>query len=168
MTGGFGQMLVVLEKGGIDAGPVADPMYTKNKQKLPRAGACDRRPAAAHQRRLGDDRRGGQDQGRVHPRACCAPRRRAVEFIYANPKEAAKLIAPEYNLDTETTYEILVNLINSTKSSGVPYWGTGQILYEPMNNMIKAQKDVGALSGDVDWSKIVDESFLADDLKTKK
>ena len=34
--------------------------------------------------------------------------------------------------------------------------------------MMRAQKLVGALNGDVDWSKIVDTSFLADDLKTKK
>ena len=27
---------------------------------------------------------------------------------------------------------------------------------------------VGALSGDVDWSKLVDTSFLPDDLKPKK
>jgi hypothetical protein len=34
--------------------------------------------------------------------------------------------------------------------------------------MIRAQKLVGALSGDVEWGKIVDTSFLADDLKPKK
>jgi NitT/TauT family transport system substrate-binding protein len=37
-----------------------------------------------------------------------------------------------------------------------------------MDNMIRAQKLVGAVKGDVDWSKIVDESFLPDDLKSKK
>jgi hypothetical protein len=37
-----------------------------------------------------------------------------------------------------------------------------------MDRMIRAQKLVGALSGEVEWSKIVDERFLADDLKTKK
>jgi NitT/TauT family transport system substrate-binding protein len=167
MTGGFGQMLVVLEKGGIDAGPVADPMYTKNKQKyrvlvpatkvLPPLTNVVGVTTEEAARTKGD-----------FIRAVVRARRRAVEFIYSNPDEAAKLIAPEYNLDVETTREILHNLIDSTKEAGVPYWGPGNILYEPMNNMIKAQKDVGALTGDVDWSKIVDESFLPDDLKTKK
>jgi NitT/TauT family transport system substrate-binding protein len=36
-----------------------------------------------------------------------------------------------------------------------------------MDNMIQAQKDVGALSGEVVWSDLVDESFLPDDLKSK-
>jgi NitT/TauT family transport system substrate-binding protein len=36
-----------------------------------------------------------------------------------------------------------------------------------MDRMIRAQKLVGALTGDVDWSKIIDTSFLADDLKSK-
>jgi NitT/TauT family transport system substrate-binding protein len=167
MTGGFGQMLVVLEKGGIDAGPVADPMYTKNKQKYRvLVPATDVLPPLTNVVSVTTEE-AAKTKGNFI-RAVLRARRRAVEFIYANPMEAAKLIAPEYNLDVDTTHEILVNLIESTKSSGVPYWGTGQILYEPMNNMIKAQKDIGALSGDVDWSKIVDESFLPDDLKTKK
>jgi NitT/TauT family transport system substrate-binding protein len=37
-----------------------------------------------------------------------------------------------------------------------------------MNNMIRAQRLVGALKGEVDWSKLIDESLLPDDLKTKK
>jgi len=56
-----------------------------------------------------------------------------------------------------------------TKSkSGVPYWGAGNFDFDGMNAMLRAQKLVGALSGDVDWTKIVDTSFLADDLKPKK
>jgi len=90
-----------------------------------------------------------------------------VEYIYANPGEAAKLIAPEYKLDVPVTKEILDALIASTKTAGVPYWGPGDIRYEPMNNMIKAQKDVGAIEGDVDWATLVDESFLPGDLKSK-
>jgi len=49
----------------------------------------------------------------------------------------------------------------------VPYWGPGYFDMAGMDRMIRAQKLVGALSGDVDWSKIVDISFLSDDLKTK-
>src|SRR3546814_7064828 len=66
--------------------------------------------------------------------------------IYENPDEAAKLIAPEYDLDVAVTQEILHNLIDSTADAGVPYWGEGELVYEPMDNMIQAQKDVGAIS----------------------
>jgi len=60
------------------------------------------------------------------------------------------------------------NLLASEKKGGIPYWGPGDIRIDTMDNMIRAQKIVGALKGDADWSKLVDESFLPDDLKTKK
>ena len=164
MTGGFGPMLVALEQGGIDAAPVADPMYTKNKEKyrvvvkasealppLTNVVAVTTEEAA---RTKGD-----------FIRAVIRARRRAVDFIYENPAEAAKLIAPEYDLEVGVTQEILEALIASTEATGVPYWGPGDIRYEPMDNMIQVQKDVGALEGDVNWADLVDESFLPDDLK---
>lgn len=165
-TGGFGPMLVALEQGAIDAAPMADPMYTKNKDKyrvlveatkvLPPLNNVVGVTTAEAAAGKGD-----------FIRAVIRARRQAVEYIYANPGEAAKLIAPEYKLDVSVTKEILDALIASTKTAGVPYWGPGDIRYEPMNNMIKAQKDVGAIEGDVDWSTLVDESFLPGDLKSK-
>jgi NitT/TauT family transport system substrate-binding protein len=52
--------------------------------------------------------------------------------------------------------------------NGVPYWGEGDLNYEDLNNMVKAMRLVGIIQGEVDWTKIVDESFLPDDLKSKK
>jgi NitT/TauT family transport system substrate-binding protein len=34
--------------------------------------------------------------------------------------------------------------------------------------MVRAQRLVGVIKGDIDWSKMVDESFLPADLKGKK
>ena len=165
-TGGFGPMLVALEQGGIDVAPMADPMYTKNKTKyrvlvpatkvLPPLNNVVGVTTAEAAASKGD-----------FIRAVIRARRRAVEYIYAHPGEAAKLIAPEYKLDVDVTKEILDSLIASTETAGVPYWGPGDLRYGPMDNMIKAQKDVGAIEGDVVWSKLVDESFLPDDLKSK-
>jgi NitT/TauT family transport system substrate-binding protein len=164
-TGGFGPMLVALEEGGIDAGPVADPMYTKNKEKyrviVP---ATEVLPPLTNV--VGVTTAEAASSKGDFIRAVLRARRRAVEFIYADPEEAAKLIAPVYNLDVDVTKEILVNLIESTNTSGVPYWGPGDIRYEPMDNMIQAQIDVGALSGEVEWAELVDESFLPDDLRS--
>jgi len=49
----------------------------------------------------------------------------------------------------------------------VRYWSGGEINLKAMNEMMRAQKIVGALKDDPDWSKIIDESFLPDDLKKK-
>jgi len=95
-------------------------------------------------------------------------RRKAVEFMYANPAEASKIIAKVYNLDAGVTEKVVRALLESEKKGGVPYWGPGDLRIDTMNNMIRAQKLVGAVKGDVDWSKLIDESFLPDDLKSKK
>lgn len=165
-TGGFGPMLVALEEGGIDAGPVADPMYTKNKEKYRVIiEATEVLPPLTNV--VGVTTGEAAQSKADFIRAVLRARRRAVDFIYENPNEAAELIAPEYKLDVDVTTEILVNLIESTQAAGEPYWGPGDLRYEPMDNMIQAQKDVGALEGEVDWSELVDESFLPDDLKSK-
>ena len=78
-------------------------------------------------------------------RAVIRARRRAVADIYADPAAAAAVIAPEYKLDVAVTREILERLVASGKDSGVPYWGPGDIRYGPMDEMIKAQQDIGAL-----------------------
>jgi NitT/TauT family transport system substrate-binding protein len=94
-------------------------------------------------------------------------RRKAVEYMRTNTKESAAIIAKAYNLEPAVAESTLRNLLASEKRGGVPYWGPGDLRIDTMNNMIRAQKLVGALQGDVDWSKLVDESFLPNDLKSK-
>jgi NitT/TauT family transport system substrate-binding protein len=164
MTGGFGPMLVALEQGGIDAAPVADPMYTKDKEKYRVVvRASEALPPLTNVVAVTTEEAAASKGDFI--RAVIRARRRAVDFIYENPAEAAKLIAPEYNLEVDVTQDILEALIASTEATGVPYWGPGDIRYEPMDNMMQVQKDVGAFTGDVNWDELVDESFLPDDLK---
>lgn len=166
-TGGFGPMLVALEQGGIDVAPLADPMYTKNKHKYRvLAAATTVLPPLTNVVGVTTEE-AARDKGDFI-RAVIRARRRAVEYIYFNPFEAAKLIAPAYNLDVETTKDILLSLIASTNPSGVPYWGPGDIRYGPMDNMIKVEKEMGSITGDVNWADLVDESFLPQDLRSKK
>jgi NitT/TauT family transport system substrate-binding protein len=95
-------------------------------------------------------------------------RRKAVEFMYANPKESAVIIAKAYSLEVPVAEATVRNLLASEKKGGVPYWGPGDIRIDTMDNMIRAQTLVGAMKGAADWSKLIDEQFLPDDLKTKK
>ena len=89
-----------------------------------------------------------------------------AEFMHANPKEAAQIIASVYKMEPA----VIENAIRQTGATvdGITYWGPGRINYKGLDNMIRAQKLVGAVKGDVDWSKIVDESFLPEDLRSKK
>ncbi|MFM9887495.1 MAG: ABC transporter substrate-binding protein [Burkholderiales bacterium] len=166
-TGGFGAGLTVLELGGVDAVPVAEPLWSKNigKYKLI-ASAPDILPALSNVVGVTTG-----DAIRAKPefiRGVILARRKAVEFMRTNTKEAATIIATAYDLTPAVAESTVRNLLDSEKKGGVPYWGAGELRIDTMNNMIRAQKLVGAFKGDVDWSKLIDESFLPDDLRSKK
>jgi len=165
-TGGFGEAVIALNLGLIDASAIADPVWSKNKAQFRTVVAANDvlaplcnvigviTPEAAASK--GD-----------FVRAIIRGRRKAVEFMGAHPDEAADIVAQAYNLDSDVAKSTIHNLVAPSKS-GVPYWGPGYFDLSGMDRMIRAQKLVGALSGDVDWSKIVDTSFLPDDLKAKR
>ena len=58
--------------------------------------------------------------------------------------------------------------LTTAKTQGVPYWGEGEIHLDGLKRMIEAQRSVGAITGEVDYSKIIDTRFLPDDLKAIK
>jgi len=42
------------------------------------------------------------------------------------------------------------------------------IEYESLNNLVRAMNLIGVISGELDWNKYVDESYLPADLQSKK
>jgi hypothetical protein len=77
-------------------------------------------------------------------RAVIRARRQAVEFMYANPDESADIIAKAYNLSSDVSRSAVRNLLGSHDKSGVRYWSAGEINLKAMNEMMRAQKIVGA------------------------
>ena len=152
-TGGFGPGLTALENGGIDVMALTDPLTSKNA--FPPMNNVVGVSTTKAMKEQGDTLR-----------AIIRARRRGVEFMKANPKEAAQIIAAVYKMEPA----VIENAIRQTGVTvdGVSYWGPGGINYKGLDNMIRAQKLVGAIKGDVDWSKIVDESFLPENLRSRK
>jgi NitT/TauT family transport system substrate-binding protein len=165
-TGGFGEAVVALNLGLIDASAIADPVWSKNKSQFRvLVSASDVLPPLCNVIGVTTGEAAATKGDFI--RAILRGRRKAVEFMSAHPDEAADIVAKAYNLDVEVTKSTIHNLVAPSKS-GVPYWSAGNFDIAGMDRMIRAQKLVGALSGDVDWSKLIDTSFLTDDLKTKK
>ncbi len=54
-------------------------------------------------------------------------RRKAVEFMRANPKESAQLIAKYYKMDPAVIEKVITNLMDHGTVKGVPYWGRRQL-----------------------------------------
>src|SRR6478752_276123 len=164
-AGGFGPGLTALENGGIDVMALTDPLTSKNAEKY-RVIGWGRDLFPPMNNVVGIATTKAMKEHGDTLRAIIRARRRGVEFMKANPKEAAQIIATVYKMEPA----VIENAIRQTGVTvdGVSYWGPGGINYKGLDNMIRAQKLVGAIKGDVDWSKIVDESFLPEDLRTKK
>ena len=165
-TGGFGPMVAALELGQIDVAPVTEPLWSQNKDKyrvlitgaeaLPPLDNVVGVVTAEASKTRGD-----------FIRAVIRARRRAIAFMKANPDEAGEILSKPFNITPEVAASAVRNLTTSL-TEGVPYWGDGDIHLEGMKRIIEVQKSVGALSGDIDLSKVVDTQFLPDDLKKIK
>ena len=165
-TGGFGPGLTALENGGVDMMALTEPLTSRNERKYSVViRAKDVFPQMNNVLGVTTTKAAANRPNDV--KCVISARRKAVEFLYANPKEAAKIIAKAYKMEEDVIEKAVTNLINGSVD-GVPYWGPGRFHFEGMDNMLRAQRMVGAVTGDVNWSKMVDESFLPDDLKTKK
>jgi len=157
---------VALNLGSIDAAAIADPVWSKNQAQFRVVvRATDVLPPLCNV--IGVSTGAAVASRGDFLRAVLRGRRKAVEFMYSNPEDAAAIVAKVYNIDPEVARSAIHNLVSS-KTAGVSYWGPGKFDFEGMDRMIRAQKLVGALSGEVDWSKLVDTSFLPDDLKPPK
>jgi len=166
-TGGFGESVVALNLGSIDAAAMAEPVWSKNKSQFRVVvRATEVLPPLCNV--IGVSTGEAVAKRGDFLRAILRGRRKAVEFMYSNPDEAAAIVAKSYNLDLAVAKSAVQSLVDSKAKSGIPYWGPGNFDFDGMDRMIRAQKLVGALTGDVDWAKIVDTSFLPDDLKPKK
>jgi NitT/TauT family transport system substrate-binding protein len=162
-TGGFGPMVAALELGQIDCAPVTEPLWSKSKDKfrvlitgaeaLPPLDNVVGMATGEAIKTRGDFIRG-----------VIRARRRAVEFMIAHPDEAGDIVAKPFNITPEVARSAVRNLTTSM-TQGVPYWGNGQFHLSGMKRIIEVQKSVGALSGDIDVTKMIDTQFLPEDIR---
>ncbi len=166
-VGGFGEQIVALNLGSIDVATLADPVWSKNAADLqPIVFAADVLPPLCNV--IGVTTGAAANAHPDFVRAIIRGRRKAVEFMYAHPDDAGEIIAKVYNLEPAVVKAAVNRLTTSHAKSGVHYWGPGGFDFAGMDRMIHAQTVVGAFTGTADWSKLVDTSFLPDDLKPHK
>jgi NitT/TauT family transport system substrate-binding protein len=165
-TGGFGEGVAALDTGLITVAPMAEPVWSKFKDKY-RAVVVASEALPPLGNVVGVTTVEGAAKNGKFISAVIRARRKAVQFMKSNPDESADIIAKAYNLERDVARSAVRNLVNST-TNGVPYWSEGQVNLSGLQRMIDAQKAVGAITGDVDLSKIIDTRFLPDDLKKNR
>jgi NitT/TauT family transport system substrate-binding protein len=162
-TGGFGEGIAALESGQIDVAPITEPLWSKVKGKF-RAVVVASETLPPLDNVVGVATAEMMEKKGDFIRAVIRARRKAVKFMKEHPEEAAQIVAKEYNLDPAVALSAVKNLTTST-TRGVPYWGEGEIHMDGLKRMIEAQRAVGAITGEVDYNKVIDTRFLPDDLK---
>jgi len=163
-VGGFGEQVVALDIGAIEVATLADPVWSKNSAKLRTVvRGADALPPLCNVIGVATGKAIAEHGDFL--RAVLRARRKAVEFMYAHPDEAGDIIAKAYDLDPTIARQAVHNLTTMVPGATRPYWGTGRFDIKGMDGMIAAQRSVGAYSGTPNWEKIIDRSFLADDLK---
>ncbi len=165
-TGGFGEGVAALDIGAIDVAPMAEPVWSKFKGKYRAVvAASDVLPPLDNV--VGVTTSAAAASRADFIKAVIRARRQAVEFMNANPDEAGDIVAKHYNIDKEVARSA-VRSLTASRTHGIPYWGTGQFHLDGMKRMMDVQKMVGAISGDFDLAKMIDTSFLPEDIRTPK
>jgi NitT/TauT family transport system substrate-binding protein len=165
-TGGFGEGVVALDLGAVDIAPIPEPLWSQHQSKYRAVvRASDLLPPLDNVVGVTTAKAAATRGDFI--RAVIRARRKAVKFMKEHPDEAAEIVAKQYNIDLDVAKSAVRNLTTST-TKGVPYWGEGEIHLDGLKRMIEAQRSVGAIQGEVDYSKIIDTRFLPDDLKALK
>lgn len=157
--GSVGSGLSALEQGGVDAALILEPLYSARKDRYKVAFSLENLPSMTPTVGVatGDFMRKSPDQ----LRGLLAAWRSAVNFIYENPEEAAKMVAKRYG----DTLPVDVATASMKRMAAIKYWSQGDFDMDALNIWVKGMERMGEWSGPVDWSKVLDSSFLAADLR---
>jgi NitT/TauT family transport system substrate-binding protein len=159
-SGGYVNGLTMLEQGAVSGAVLIEPLSITRKSKyrtVYRAGDVLQPMTTS----VGITTR---EFAKDHPdklRAIIAGRRAGVDALYADPAGAAKLLETSFKLTPDVAREAVDNMVKSRM------WSTGEFDRAELDRMSDGLKLIGELNGDVDWSKLVDTSFLPADLKAR-
>jgi len=106
------------------------------------------------------------DYAKAHPdiiKGLIAARREGLAYALEHPDEAADITAKAYNNPNVDLFR--GHLKTLAKEN---YWSDGRFDYGAMNHMVEGLQITGQMTGDVDWPKYVDTSYLPADLRAAK
>jgi NitT/TauT family transport system substrate-binding protein len=160
-AGGYTPGLTMLENGGVSAAVLIEPLSIIRKAKyrtIYKAGDVLQPMTTS----VGITTR---QYAREHPdklRAIIAGRRAGVQAIYQDPAAAGRILEKSYNLPPDIAAEAVSNMI-------APHmWSEGGFNQIELDRMVDALKFTGEIKADVDWSRLIDKSFLPADLQVEQ
>lgn len=153
-AGGIGAAVTALNQGAVDAATLVDPVLTKTghnyqivfyaAKELPNLSWAMFVTTAAYLA-------ANEDKVRKIVRA----RAKAVDFIYANRGETAKIYAKHWNLNEADAAAML------PKFYDIKFWKRGEFNPKGFETMLEGMELVGELEKGYDIKKLLDDRFQA-------
>ncbi|VFR23386.1 ABC-type nitrate/sulfonate/bicarbonate transport systems, periplasmic components [plant metagenome] len=154
--------MTALREKAVDAVYITEPILSQQKDRIRVAFRSDAVVPRMTQT-VGIVRTDYLEKNADTVRAIVNARRKGVEFILANPEEAATILAKHYKLEPEVARAAL-----ATVMADKDYWSLGRLDYAGMAEMLKGLVLVKAVeSGDFDWKRVSNEALLPDDQRSR-
>jgi NitT/TauT family transport system substrate-binding protein len=151
--GGLGPALTALSQGAIAAGTLNDPLMTLEPKKFDVIFFAHQYfPNFSWSVGVTTPEFAARSPEKV--RAMVAVHQKAVEFIYANRDEAAKVYAKVWEVPKDEADKVL------PKYYDWKHWSGGEFSKEGLEAQLEGMRIVGDHEGPFDWSKVVEQGFL--------
>ena len=159
-AGSYGAGLTLLDNGGVEVAPLTEPQRTIVRAKYREIfNAKEALPPITATALVTTRDYAGKNPDKM--RALLEGRRRGVEFTYANPVEAGKMMAKHYKIDEAIAVEA------TTRMAKAEQWLAGEIDLIEYENLADGLRLTGEISGPVDWKSLIDLSYLPADLRAR-
>jgi NitT/TauT family transport system substrate-binding protein len=162
-AGDLGANLAAVGSGAVDAGFSDELVFAQNKELVkPLFMVRD----AMDPRMMQTVMITTAEYAKAHPdiiKGLIAARREGLAYALAHPDEAADITAKAYNNPNVNLFRAHLNTLAKEN-----YWSDGRFDYGAMNHMVEGLQITGQMTGDVDWPKYVDSSYLPPDLRASK
>ncbi len=156
-VGGLQSILTAIDSGAVDIGPVVQPLWNSKRDSYQLAiRTTDYLPAVTQTvLAAGTDL---IDKQPARLRAIIAGRREAVDFIYAHPDEAARLLEKHFK---EVTPDDLREAV--AQLAQARYWSQGALEKEPLARAVEGMRLTGEIDKAMDVNAMINTSFLPTD-----
>lgn len=159
-TGAVGAGLSALESGGVDATLILEPLWSARQGRYQIAFTLAELPPMTQMVGVATGKM-IREQPEIL-KALVGAWGKSVDFTYSNGDEAAGYMSKRYgeqNLPVDVAKQAVKNL------QKIDYWSRGEIDLTGLNFWVQAMKEQGEWDGDPDWSKMINQTFLAENLR---
>jgi NitT/TauT family transport system substrate-binding protein len=155
--GDFGAGLTALDHNKVDVAIIPEPIYSQKEKAGVKYKVLpwldEKLPAYTQTVAITTDEMIAKKPEKL--RAVIEARRKGVDFLYANPKESAAILAKAYNLPPDVAASALNNILKMNPS----WWSRGELKQPLMEAMAEALGSVGALQLPIDWKAAIQPGF---------